>query len=137
MFFNGDYQQPVTVISNIHVPILIPKTLFDETAKEDYINLNYEIEEAVFIFDEELDEYHLLHFINESQKIILEQVGYPLQWLHLSGLLYKELRQSEFYDSGKSCFVAAAFVNRNVNINIRFPDADIGIGNGLRTSLRT
>jgi hypothetical protein len=102
-FFNHNHQKNVTVISNIHVPVLIPKPLFDETAKEDYINLNYEIKEPVYIFDEELEEYHLLHFISEKQKMELEQTGYSLQWLHLSGLLYKELQQSEFYDNRKSC----------------------------------
>jgi len=103
-FFKDDCLKPVTVISNIHAPILIPKVLFDETAKEDYINLNYEIEEPIFIFNEKLEEYLLLHFIKESQKAILEQSCCPLQWLHLSGLLHKELRQSEFYDSNKSYF---------------------------------
>ena len=101
---NDNGHDHVTVISNLQVPVLIPKTLFDETAKEDYINLNYEIEEPIFIFDEEIEEYHLLHFIPERQKMELEQHGYSLQWLHLSGLLYKELRQSEFYDSRKSYF---------------------------------
>ena len=103
-FFHDGCGDTITVIPNIHVPVLIPKTLFDETAKEDYINLNYEIEEPVFVFEEELDEYRLLHFINESQKIVLEQSGYLLQWFHLSGLLHKELRQSERYHHRKSCF---------------------------------
>ena len=105
-FFNDspNLQKPVTIISNLHVPVLIPKVLFDETAKDDYINLNYEIEEPVFILNEELEEYCLLHFINEGQKKILEETGYSLEWLHLSGLLYKELQQSDFYDNNKSYF---------------------------------
>jgi len=97
-------QEPVNIISNIHAPILIPKVLFDETAKEDYINLNYEIEDTVFIFVEELEKYYLLHYVKENLKMMLEQDVYPLQWHHLSGLLYKDLKQSSFYDNTKSWF---------------------------------
>ncbi len=102
--FLGESDDPVTVISNITTPILIPKVLFDETAKEDYIHLHYDVQEPITVFQEELSDYYLLYFLSETLKAILEQIGSTLSWRHLTGLLYSQLQQFEHYSPKSGWF---------------------------------
>ncbi len=94
-FFNtGDPDKSgIMVMDDIHPPVLIPKELFEGDNAIDYLKLQYQIEEPVKIYQDELGEYISLYFVKNEVVNALDKLPATCQFKHLTTLLYDHVHQ--------------------------------------------
>ncbi|MDR3047234.1 MAG: DUF3822 family protein [Bacteroidales bacterium] len=91
--FFGKNCNDITLIASKNPPILIPKSLYDSDLKEQYIKLNCKIPEDSAIFEDEIDNYISIYYIDSQ--LIKPFAALNYHCIHLSTLLYRYVHQPE------------------------------------------
>lgn len=115
--FFEEYQptEEILVISNLSIPLLIPKALYDESAAFDYLKMQFDITTPGVIKTDELEDYILLHHLNSEVFNAVKKLTPTFSCTHQATILHRYIsEQPEFAKTGN--FLSVFVENDSIDI---------------------
>ena len=86
---------PVTVVSAHHIPMLIPDELYDPEKVKDCLNLQFDTSRLGSTFTDTMGRYKAVYFLTQNELDTLSRLPFPRETVAESTLFYQYLCEQE------------------------------------------